>query len=929
MQPTSTTTIALAEASERADTSPRWLVFVHQDGLLLCGTVRALADLGILERSLDGEASLAELCPEVTSEGFGYLRVGLRCLASQGWLADEPALDTEATVVRWTNAGRSAARCFDRYVKVGQFLAGFSSGAADAWSRPWSTLQVDRFLALVPLACDRWRLDAAVPDDLCAFITTHLDAGLVVPAMLSLRSAGRLGDGGPDLPGDDMGRGIGALMAALGWLDRGSGEWTEGGRQAATYSVHFGMAASYLPLLARLPDLYRGKRVVMSKSGPDSAEWHVHRGLNVSASGAAHRRYFDEAAGINEEIFNREPVQRQPRFVADLGCGDGSWLVHLHELITRSTLRGRVLDRHPLLMVGLDCNAAALREARRVLGAAGVPALLAHGDVSDPDQVASTLAEHGLDMSDGLHLRAFIDHDRRYVGGDASEVCGWSTGAYVDDCGRPLAPVDVERDLVAHLRRWAPHVRKHGIVVLEAHSVAPRVARRHLGATHSVAFDAYHGYSHQYPVDHSAFLRCCRLAGLQPASYHERRYPASRPFVAVSLNRLRVPEPDPLPAPAIDTKREDTWTPGRRTDIEDGRALHELLFDDGDIRYPRSWCSAPTGYVVARALEAVDERLASARPGDVIRVLDYGAGTGLATVEFLKACRERGMEQRLEHAGAALEVHLVDLPSSWFAQGFELLHGCAWTRFHSLRARDGGFRPLAEAVGERQMDVVMANMVFHLIPPPALDRVAAGLARVTPAGGRLAWSSPDLGPPGPDAVLFHDANRELRRRWLELVGANGSPATGGNGGGARRLSPSLRAAIAEVHHSIDAAAMGHAQRRADRRVLPRAHSVEDVARALGRHFTGEVELPTFEILESDIVATLLVPSNQEEFLSEIGDRDLREDVIRELMISEVIPSMQQGPGGTAVGLNVQWTLGSFMNAQSVAGTRPAVGPTAA
>jgi ubiquinone/menaquinone biosynthesis C-methylase UbiE len=134
------------------------------------------------------------------------------------------------------------------------------------------------------------------------------------------------------------------------------------------------------------------------------------------------------------------------------------------------------------------------------------------------------------------------------------------------------------------------------------------------------------------------------------------------------------------------------------------------------VRYPRLWCSAPTGFVVARALEVVEQRLATAGRGSVIRVMDYGAGTGLAAIELLKACNERGIERRLERLGVKLEVHLVDLPSSWFAQGFELLRNCGWTRFHSLRASDGGFRRLSEVMGGDTVDVVM---VQHGLSPGA------------------------------------------------------------------------------------------------------------------------------------------------------------------------------------------------------------------
>jgi SAM-dependent methyltransferase len=593
-----------------------------------------------------------------------------------------------------------------------------------------------------------------------------------------------------------------------------------------------------------------------------------------------------------------------------MGCGDGSWLVHLHRLVMERTLRGKRAQDLPLLMVGVDCNQAALERARGIVSAAGVPALLVAGDISYPDSLRTALAEHGLAIEDGLHIRAFVDHDRTYLGGDPDiDVVGSSSGAYVDGEGHPILGSEIERDLVAHLRRWAPHVRKHGLVILEAHCVDPGVARRHVGAIHGVAFDAYHGYSHQYPIDHAAFLRCCREAGLQPASSHERRYPSSRPLVAVSLNRLMVPE-RPMAMPAMDggTSRQDTWQPDPSTDLEDGEALHQLLFCDGDLRYPRTWCSAATGVVVAGALEAIERRLADAQEGTTIRVLDYGAGTGLASIELLKACAERGFEQRLEQKGARLELHLLDLPSSWFAKGFALLRSCGWTRFHSLRGVDGRFRSLIDVTAGQTMDVVMANMVFHLIPKRALRRTAEALACATSPGGCLVWSSPDLGPAGPHAVLFHDPNRALRQRWLQALHGQ-RPASAANGGCGYRRATRLLDAVREVRSRTEESILIEAQERAARRILPEPHRAADVAAALEEHFTGAVEFPTFEILTDDILDTLLVPANQCEYLPEITDRGLREEVITELMLGEVLPAFRGHPGCTASGLNVQWTIG--------------------
>jgi hypothetical protein len=85
-----------------------------------------------------------------------------------------------------------------------------------------------------------------------------------------------------------------------------------------------------------------------------------------------------------------------------------------------------------------------------------------------------------------------------------------------------------------------------------------------------------------------------------------------------------------------------------------------------------------------------------------------------------------------------------------------------------------------------------------------------------------------------------------------------------------------------------------------------------VAEALAEAFRGEAKLsfPTYELLAEEALDTLLVPSNQAEYLPEIGDPVLRGAVVRELMLDAILPLMQEGPAATALGLNVQWTLGS-------------------
>lgn len=881
----------------------RRAVFLHQDGLVLSSVLSGLHRVGILEPSLESERSVSDLLPEIRRNGFGYLRVALRTLASVGWIEPDLPMDPRTTCLRWTEDGRAVASVMDRYLAVGRYLEAFSEPDPEAWSRRWDSATVGLFAGLVRQAGKGWQIVGQLPDDLHAVVDSHLDGAVLVPAMLRLHGIGAVGPTGLVRNFEDAWtRHAIGLLRHVGWLCEDSDLWTDAGSVARASSTHYGLAASYLPLLARLPSLFRGAETVSSSLDSSGPEWHVNRSLNVTASGAAHGRYFADADEIIRELFDCQPVADQPRFVADMGCGDGSWLVRIYAAVRERTRRGRQLDSHPLVMVGLDCNEAALERARAVLDQHQVPSLLVRADISDPAGVAELLAARGLKMEDGLHIRSFIDHDRNYFGAENRELPGsaTSTGAYVGRSGIPLAADQVERDLVAHLDRWAPFVQRHGLVILEAHTVPPSVSKQHLGALHTIAFDAYHGFSHQYPVEHARFLSACRAAKLEPDPVCARRYPTSRPFVAVSLNRLVLADaPLALPGSRCRADERGTWSPDPGADTADGEGLHRLLYSGGDLRRPRPWCLAPTGWIVGRALSVIESRLEVAKAGDVIRILDYGTGTGLAAIELLKACAERNLESRLERAGASVELHLADLPSSWFARGYQLLSGSGWTRFHSLRNVDGGFRALTDLTGPQRFDVILVSMVFHLIPPDALKRVAAEIATVLKPGGVLLWNSPDLGPPGAHSTLFHGPNRALRALWTSLVE---DPHSSQADGVVHRAAERVAARLGPAERAA-------AERRASKRILKTPTAASTVSAALDRYLHGAVETRTFEMLDDEVMDALLVPSNVGEYLSEIEESGEREEIAWRLMSGEVLPAFKAGPAGTGLGVNVQWTFG--------------------
>jgi ubiquinone/menaquinone biosynthesis C-methylase UbiE len=345
--------------------------------------------------------------------------------------------------------------------------------------------------------------------------------------------------------------------------------------------------------------------------------------------------------------------------------------------------------------------------------------------------------------------------------------------------------------------------------------------------------------------------------------------------------------------------RQDTWQPDPGADLRDGRGLHELLYEDGDLRRPRSWSAPSTNRLVAQTIDELEARPDALAPGDTIEVMDYGTGTGLAAIELLKVCRDRDFEARLAQREATLALHLVDIPSSWFAQGHALLRDCTWTRFHHLTDANG-FRALPDVLDGRRMDIVMSSMVFHLIPPRALVRVAEGLGDVTKPGGRLLWSAPDLGPPGPESVLFHDPNRAVRERWRAFVSGTSQPN-----------SAVLQEAVAHARRRRSESDSLTLDDRADRRILRRAHTGTEIAEALSRRFAGTIDTADYEMTTDESLDTLLVPSNQEEYLPEVDDPATRAAVIEELLLGEVLPEMHAGPAATPNGLNIRWTFGDF------------------
>lgn len=899
----------------------RSTLFTHQDGVALGMILCALDARGALERVLGTDWFRAGELAEAVGAAPGYLNIALRCLASQGYLEARGLWGSPDLRLGWTERGRVAAPAFPTYVRVADFVR--------------THLPIDRYLTgdspadrmfegLVAEAAGDWGLlEEGQPSQVREAMENtveHLDGCLVVPLMTALKRHGML-EGERLVPlkpaHEEVLPTVLRLLTHEGWIEAGSDRWTPRGRDACRYALHYGLMGSYLPMMSNLEALlFEDAR--QRTHGGGGEESHVDRRLNVLASGAAHESYFADSDAIFRDVFNREPLAEQPRFVADMGCGDGSWLIHIHEVV-RGTLRGQHLEEHPLLMVGADYNEAALDVARERLGAAGVEALVLQGDIGDPERFARELAERGIDARDGLHIRSFIDHNRRYVppAGEVTPEAFAPTGTYVDEDGAPIPAAHLEQNLVEHLARWRPLAERHGLVIFESHTVEPRIAARHVAQLHSIAFDTYHGYSNQYCVEFEVFMRAAAKAGLRASSHHQLRYPSRLPFVAISLNRFLVKtDEEPLAAAATDALRAHPgeWAPSGLEDMADGEALHRFLYTGGDLNEPRRWASGATGVLLRQVLDELFARIESIRRGErepILRLVDYGTGTGFATIELIKAGRERGLFAALESAGIDFQVHLMDLPSGWFAKGYELLAGQGFTHFHSLRDEaTGAFLPLDRVLPAGSADVVVASMVFHLIPGKAMPELVRGLASILRPDGVMLWNTPDTGPPTRGARLFHEPNRRVRQAALQCIDNELllRDILGAVPDSMAQRYRSLEERLREVRAGLTPERRAACEARANRQILPRATELGVLEAQLGAAFEGRSFTKTFEMRMQDTIDAILIPSNQR-YLTEIDDFDLRARLSEMLMRFHVLPTIYAGPAATTYGFNLHWTFG--------------------
>ena len=479
----------------------------------------------------------------------GHLRVALRLLESLGWVER-----TEGDGYRLTGESRKQAQVPDDVLHLLDipFTAYLDEAGGALDVQPW-----------LKRSLDGWGVD---DDQLRGF----LDGLIVLPLFLALRSSGSPHASNPLLGVPESRRG--ALEAFLLGKDWGKGEGdafelSESGGFLKERILNAGVVMSYRPLLQKLDDLIFGDCASAFALDDRGDETHIDRTLNVIGSGFQHQRYFADMEEIILSIFDNDDFDRQPRYVADMGCGDGTLLKRVYEVICGSR-RGAVLDKYPLKLIGADINRKSLEQTGLALQ--GIEHQVIVGDIGDPEGLIDGLRKIGIsDPENALHIRTFLDHDRPFISPSSGAAAPLEhDGVYVDRLGREINPNVAYQSLVEHLQRWSSVAGKHGLVVLEVHSLPASTVRAHL-SSENLHFDAIQAFSGQLMTAADEFLMAAANAGLFARHEFVRNYPKTLPYTRITLNflesrnyRIRFPRVDDLEA--LYRLEESCWEPALR-----------------------------------------------------------------------------------------------------------------------------------------------------------------------------------------------------------------------------------------------------------------------------------------------------------------------------------------------------------------------------
>jgi hypothetical protein len=528
--------------------SLRSTIFRHLDGLVTAPVAFCLYKKGVLAYILDKkEVSLSDLTDKFKANE-GYLNVGLRVLASQGFLNYHINTSTDLITISINEKSEIAFSLFALYKDAVDLL----HYSMDFHPRLFEEAPFERLKSIFEKYKDNYGIsfsEDSLTNAIQHQILKHIEGFLVGPTVVRLGMSGMFHKYFMEISfrpeefhkSPENFKIILDFLVYLEWFTQKNGnyQFTETGLFFAKRASAYGVTVSYLPTFSKMDELIFGDPSVLRIVGDGEDEVHVDREMNVWGSGGAHDTYFKVVDEIIIKLFNL-PIAQQPKGILDMGCGNGAFLEHIFDVIERQTLRGKMLDTHPLFLVGADYNQAALKVTRANLIKADIWAKVIWGDIGRPDLLAEDLREnYNIDLKDLLNVRTFLDHNRIWELPKeiTKEKISTSTGAFAHR-GVRINNNLVEDNLLEHFKKWSPYVHKFGLLIIELHTVSPHLTATNLGKTAATAYDATHGFSDQYIVEIDVLHKIAAEAGLFPDPNYFKKFPDSE-IATVSINLLK------------------------------------------------------------------------------------------------------------------------------------------------------------------------------------------------------------------------------------------------------------------------------------------------------------------------------------------------------------------------------------------------------
>ena len=524
----------------------RTTIFKHLDGIVTAPIVVAIQQKNILESIISEKKTTLSNLTEKTSANKGYLNVALRTLASQGFLEYKVNNEKDEITV-FSNSNTEKLLTFvPLYEKIIPFLK-------ETTSSQFQNFELSSFSDYTYLL-DEFRNNFGYSEteikenEILQQVLKHIEGCIAAPIIVQLGMRGMFHkyfmetsfQAGEFHKNPENFEKTLDFLTHLGWFSKlnENYKFTEIGLYFARRAASYGVTVSYLPMFCKLNDLLFGDPKKLRETSENEDEIHVDRKMNVWGSGGAHSTYFKILTDFIISIFNR-PISEQPKGILDMGCGNGAFIQHIFETIERHTLRGKMLEEHPLFLVGADYNKAALNVTRANLINHDIWAKVIWGDIGNPDLLAKDLEEnYDIQLSELLNVRTFLDHSRVWETPKIQENrISNSSGAFAFR-GEYLSNNLVEQNLKEHLQKWLPYIKKHGLLVIELHTVSPELISKSLGKTAATAYDATHGFSDQYIVEIEVFQKICKELGLFPDKDLFKKFPDSD-LATVSINLLK------------------------------------------------------------------------------------------------------------------------------------------------------------------------------------------------------------------------------------------------------------------------------------------------------------------------------------------------------------------------------------------------------